>query len=93
VLRLWLAGGGIRPTERLAGVDHKTVRRYVDAALELGLLRCGGVEKLTVSSSVWGRGGGVPTSHRRRAGKGGRPAHTACAIWSTASASEWLKAP
>jgi hypothetical protein len=39
VLRLWLRGEGIRATERLAGVDRKTVRRYVAAAVELGLVR------------------------------------------------------
>ncbi len=47
VLRLWLRGGGIRATERLAGVDRKTVRRYVDAAVEFGLERDGGEEQLT----------------------------------------------
>ena len=36
VLRLWLAGEGIRATERLVGFDRKTVRRYVDAAVGLG---------------------------------------------------------
>ena len=34
VLRLWLRGEGIRAMERLVGVDRKTVRRYVDAAVE-----------------------------------------------------------
>ena len=29
VLRLWLRGKGIRSAERLAGLDRKTVRRYV----------------------------------------------------------------
>jgi hypothetical protein len=29
VLRLWLRGEGLRATERLAGVDRKTVRRYL----------------------------------------------------------------
>jgi transposase len=48
VLRLWLRGRGIRATERLAGVDRKTVRRYVDAAVELALERDGGEEQLTV---------------------------------------------
>jgi transposase len=38
VLRLWLRGEGIRSTERLVGVDRKTVRRYVAAAVELGLV-------------------------------------------------------
>ncbi len=47
VLRLWLRGEGIRATERLAGVDRKTVRRYVDAAVELGVVRDGGEGQLT----------------------------------------------
>ncbi len=47
VLRLWLRGEGIRGTERLAGVDRKTVRRYVAAAAELGLARDGGEEQLS----------------------------------------------
>jgi hypothetical protein len=32
VLRLWLAGEGMRATERLVGVDRKTVRRHVEIA-------------------------------------------------------------
>src|SRR5688572_10874283 len=47
VLRLWLAGEGIRATERLVGFDRKTVRRYVDAAVGLGLVRDGGEEQLS----------------------------------------------
>ncbi len=47
VLRLWLGGEGVRSTERLAGVDRKTVRRYLAAAEELGLVRCGGEEQLS----------------------------------------------
>jgi transposase len=47
VLRLWLRGEGIRATERLAGVDRKTVRRYVVAAEKLGLLRDGGEVQLS----------------------------------------------
>jgi|SRR3954468_2806201 transposase len=47
VLRLWLAGEGIRATERLVGFDRKTVRRYVDAAVELGLVRDGGEGQLS----------------------------------------------
>ncbi|GAC1611150.1 MAG: hypothetical protein NVS3B26_22110 [Mycobacteriales bacterium] len=47
VLRLWLRGEGVRATERLAGVDRKTVRRYVAAAPELGLGRGGGEQQLT----------------------------------------------
>jgi hypothetical protein len=41
VLRLWMRGEGVRSTERLVGVDRKTVRRYVAAAVELGLVRDG----------------------------------------------------
>ncbi len=47
VLRLWLRGEGVRSTVRLAGVDRKTVRRYVAAAVELGLVRDGGEERLS----------------------------------------------
>jgi transposase len=47
VLRLWLRGEGFRPIERLVGVDRKTVRRYVGAAVECGLVRDGGEEQLT----------------------------------------------
>lgn len=46
VLRLWLRGEGQRPIERLAGVDRKTVRRYVAAAVEVGLDRDGGEGQL-----------------------------------------------
>jgi transposase len=47
VLRLWLRGEGFRSIERLAGVDRKTVRRYITAAAELGLVRGGGEEQLS----------------------------------------------
>jgi transposase len=47
VLRLWLAGEGLRAVERLSQVDRKTVRRYVEAAVELGLGRDGGEEQLS----------------------------------------------
>jgi hypothetical protein len=47
VLRLWLAGEGIRSVERLAQVDRKTVRRYVAVAEALGVVRDGGGDQLT----------------------------------------------
>src|SRR3954464_11094304 len=47
VLRLWLRGEALRAVERLAGVDRKTVRRYVDAAVEAGLARDGGEGRLS----------------------------------------------
>ena len=47
VLRCWMSGAGFRRVATLAGVDRKTVRRYVDAAVAAGLDRDGGVEQLT----------------------------------------------
>ena len=47
VLRLWLRGEGLRSVERLSAVDRKTVRRYVEAAEALGLVRDGGEEQLS----------------------------------------------
>jgi transposase len=47
VLRLWLGGEGLRSVARLSRVDRKTVRRYVDAAIEAGLRADGGVGQLT----------------------------------------------
>jgi len=47
VLRLWLRGEGYRAIDRLSGVDRKTVRRYVEAAVETGLSRDGGEAQLT----------------------------------------------
>jgi len=47
VLRLWVRGESLRSVERLAGVDRKTVRRYVAAAEGLGVLRDGGEDQLS----------------------------------------------
>lgn len=47
VLRLWLAGEGLRAIARLARVDRKTVRRYVAAAEAAGLVRDGGEGQLS----------------------------------------------
>lgn len=46
VLRLWLRGEGQRSIARLAAVDRKTVRRYVEAAIVAGLDRGAGEEAL-----------------------------------------------
>lgn len=46
VLRVWLAGHGVRRTAELAGVDRKTVRRYVQAAQAAGLSRSSGAAAL-----------------------------------------------
>jgi Mu transposase-like protein len=47
VLRAWLAGAGLRTAAARAGVDRKTARRYVTAAVEAGLARDGGEGQLT----------------------------------------------
>jgi transposase len=48
VLRHWVGSElGQRPIAERAGVDRKTARRYVDAAVELGVCREGGLEQLT----------------------------------------------
>ncbi|MGH3597580.1 MAG: IS21 family transposase, partial [Mycobacterium sp.] len=46
VLRAWLAGSGFRTAGARAGVDRKTARRYVAAAVAAGLDRDGGVGQL-----------------------------------------------
>jgi hypothetical protein len=46
VLRLWLRGEGLRSIARLARVDRKTARRYVEAAAGCGLDRAGGESQL-----------------------------------------------
>jgi len=47
VLRAWLAGAGLRRVAGQAGVDRKTARRYVEAAVVAGLDRDGGPGQLT----------------------------------------------
>ena len=47
VLRAWLSGTGLRQVAAQAGVDRKTARRYVQAAVEAGLARDGGAAQLT----------------------------------------------
>jgi len=48
VLRLWLRGDmGLRPIAEAAGVDRKTVHRYVDAAVAASLDRQGGEGQLS----------------------------------------------
>ncbi len=47
VLRRWLGGEGLRSIDRNMGVDRKTVRRYVEAALAVGVDADGDVSQLT----------------------------------------------
>lgn len=47
VLRVWLAGVGLRTVGQQAGVDRKTARRYVAAAEQVGVVRDGGEAQLT----------------------------------------------
>ena len=46
-LRAWLSGAGLRTVAAQAGVDRKTARRYVAAAVAAGLDRDCGVDQLT----------------------------------------------
>jgi hypothetical protein len=46
-LRAWLDGAGLRMVAERAGVDRKTARRYVQAAVNAGLARDGGERQLT----------------------------------------------
>ena len=46
-LRRWLRGDGERPIAHGVGVDRKTARRYITAAIELGVDRDGGEDQLT----------------------------------------------
>src|ERR1035441_4274800 len=41
VLRAWLSGAGARPAAERAGVNVKTARRYIEAAVAAGLVRDG----------------------------------------------------
>ena len=47
VLRLWLRGESYRGISRLSGVDRKTVHRYVQAAVEAGVVGDGGEAQLS----------------------------------------------
>lgn len=47
VLRAWLEGAGLRTVGERAGLDRKTVRRYVEAAQAAGLSREAGSEQIT----------------------------------------------
>ena len=49
VLRLWLGGEGLPAVARLSRVDRKTVSRYVDAAIEVGVAADG----VSGSSPMW----------------------------------------
>lgn len=46
VLRGWLEGAGLRTVAQRSGVDRKTARRYVDAAVAAGLSREAGPDAL-----------------------------------------------
>jgi hypothetical protein len=45
-LRRWLKGEGERPIAQGVGIDPNTVRRYIAAAIELGVDRSGSEEQL-----------------------------------------------
>lgn len=64
VLRLWLGGEGLRGVSRLAGMDRKTVRRYVYSVEDLGLDSAGGEGGLTDEFILRGGGVGPASPHR-----------------------------
>jgi len=47
VLRRWVGGEGFRAIDRDTGVDRKTVRRYVEAAVAVGVVADGDESQLT----------------------------------------------
>ncbi|MGC2168213.1 MAG: IS21 family transposase [Acidimicrobiales bacterium] len=47
LLRLWLKGAGERTIAQSVGIDRKTVRRYLEAAKELGVDRSRGEDQIT----------------------------------------------
>ncbi len=47
VLRRWVHGEGLRSIDRQTGVDRKTVRRYVEAAVAAGLVANGDESQLS----------------------------------------------
>ena len=53
VLRLWVRGEGLRSVERLSSVDRKTVRRYVEAAQECGVVQNGDESQLSDGVIGW----------------------------------------
>jgi hypothetical protein len=76
VLRRWLRDDeGLRLVATGVGVDRKTARRYVDAAVALGLDRSGGEDQLTdelisgvceaVRAARSARSSGKPVSRQR----------------------------
>lgn len=64
ILRLWLAGRSLREVSRLASVDRKTVRRYVEAGRACGLDRADG--EVQLSEELLGAVMGVVRPERPR---------------------------
>jgi transposase len=47
MLRLWVRGHGYKSIARLTQIDRKTVRRYVEAAVRVGMRQAGGETQIT----------------------------------------------
>jgi hypothetical protein len=66
VPRPWLTGPSLRPIERMAAIDRKTVRRYIAAAVMAGANPDGGEDQLTRLSTearrLPGTAGGITRS-------------------------------
>lgn len=70
LLRWWVEGLSLRKTTERSAFDRKTVRRYVEAAQELGVVQGGDGDQLTdeVLAACWS---GCGLSAATAAGKAG----------------------
>jgi len=95
-LRAWLDGAGLRTVAERAGVDRKTARRYVEAAVSAGLSRDGGRASSLTSCSAWSRGWSGRCGRAGTAARGMRWKYAAAAIHGqhvTYQACIWHKQP
>jgi len=90
VLPHWVGSElGQRPIAERAGVDRKTARRYIEAAVGVGVVRDGGLEQLTdelLGQVINACGQNAPRGMARR-GTGCSPSRTSCAAGSRAGCS------
>ena len=82
-LRRWLKGEGERPIAQGVGVDRKTARRYIAAAVELGVDRKGGEDQLTdeLIGRVCERSARTAPTATARRGGAARPRSSSIKAW------------
>ena len=83
VLRAWLSGAGLQQVAAQAGVDRKTARRYVQAAVNAGLARDGGAGQLTDELVARSRSWSAPCGRVAMGGRGSswEPARNRSGRW------------